>query len=83
MRVKYILSAQSREFDVSDSSDLSEICSEIESRLRAENPGLAEQPFLTERIADSLLNSLAVDGTQVDLGDLSSQKNKLCPRKSD
>ena len=76
MRVKYTISTQTHEFDVSDTDDLAEICSEIESRLRSDHPDLAGQSFLTEKVADALLNTLAADGTSADLGDLSPQKFK-------
>jgi hypothetical protein len=82
VRVKYFLSEQPHEFEIGDSSDLAEVCPEIEGRLRSDHPELANQSFLTERVADALLNSLAAeDGQEVDLGDLSSRKNRLCRRQ--
>lgn len=71
MRVKYSLSQRSHEFDIADSDDLHELCSETEARLRSDHPELAREEFLTERVADALLNSLAADGEEADLGDLS------------
>lgn len=74
MRVTYSFSQQSHEFDISDSDNLTELCSETEARLRADHPELAGKEFLTERVADALLNSLAADGEQADLGDLSQTR---------
>jgi hypothetical protein len=71
MRVKYSLSALSHEFEIADSEDLAKVCSEAEERIRGDHPELAGKKFLTERVADALLNGLAVDGQVVDLGDLS------------
>jgi hypothetical protein len=71
MRVKYMLSAQSHEFEIPDSEDLAEVCSEAEEHIRNGHPELAGKKFLTERVADALLNGLAADGQVIDLGDLS------------
>ena len=71
MRVKYTVSHQSHEFDIADSDDLSKLCLETEERLRRDHPELARQEFLTERVADALLNSLSADDEEADLGNLS------------
>jgi hypothetical protein len=73
MQVKYTVGDQAREFELSASAedDIAAMCSEIESRLRADHANLSNQPFLTEKIADTLLNNLA-DGVEViDLGEFS------------
>src|SRR5258708_5658888 len=77
MQVKYMLNDQSHQFDVDDSEDLAVMCPEIEGRIRGDHPEFASRPFLTEKVADALLNSLADDAQVVDLGDLSAW-NKLC-----
>jgi hypothetical protein len=71
MRIKYTLADQPQEFEISDSDELSDLCTETEMRLRADHPELAERSHLTERIADALLNSLAGDADDAELGDLS------------
>jgi hypothetical protein len=71
MRVKYVLSKQSHEFEITDSEDLATLCSETEGRLRGDHPELSGKKFLAERVANAMLNSLATDGQEVDLGDLS------------
>jgi hypothetical protein len=71
MHIKYTLSQQTHEFDIEDSDDLGKLCSETEERLRRDHPELARQEFLTERVADALLNSLSGDGEEADLGTLS------------
>jgi hypothetical protein len=73
MLVKYMLAQQHHEFEINESDDLAEMCPQIEGRLRRDHPELANRPFLTERVADALLNSLAADGQEVDLGELSSR----------
>lgn len=70
MRVKYTLDKQPHEFEIADSEDLSVLCSATEDRLRHEHPELAGQEYLTERVADALLNSLAGDDEEADLGNL-------------
>jgi hypothetical protein len=71
MRVKYVLAQSPHDFEIADSDDLSALCSATEERLRRDHPELGGQGFLTERVADALLNSLAADGEEADLGDLS------------
>jgi hypothetical protein len=71
MQIKYTFATQSNQFDISDSEDLAALCSETEGRLRSDHPELAGQEFLTERVADALLNGLAADNQEIDLGDLS------------
>jgi hypothetical protein len=74
MHVKYTLSEQPYVFEISDSEDLAELCAEAEARLRRDHPELAGQQFLTERVADALLNGLAADGDEADLGNLSGTR---------
>jgi|HubBroStandDraft_4_1064222.scaffolds.fasta_scaffold26621_2 hypothetical protein len=71
MQLKYTLSGQSNEIEVPDSEDLAALCTEVEGRLRQDHPELAGQKFLSQRVADALLNGLAVDNQEIDLGDLS------------
>jgi len=71
MLIKYTLSSQAHEFDISDSDDLAVLCSETEDRLRSDHPEFADEEYLTQRVADALLNGLADDKQEVDLGDLS------------
>jgi hypothetical protein len=72
MQLKYTLSGQSNEIEVPDSEDLAALCVEVEDRLRQGHPELAGQKYLTQRVADALLNGLAGDSQEIDLGDLSS-----------
>lgn len=71
MRITYTFAAKSNQFDIIDSEDLAALCAETERRLRSEHPELASQKFLTQRVADALLNGLAADNQEIDLGDLS------------
>jgi hypothetical protein len=73
MQVKYMIEQQAREFDLSPSSgdDIGAMCAEIESRLRADHANLSSQEFLTEKIADALLNHLADGAEVIDLGEFS------------
>jgi hypothetical protein len=71
MQVRYTLHAQSHEFDLSDSEDLAVMCPEIEDRIRGAHPELTNRSFLAERVADALLNNLADDAAEIDLGDIS------------
>ncbi len=70
MLIKYTLADQPHEFEISDSDELSELCSEAEGRLRSDHPELTQRSYLTERVADALLNSLAGGGEEAELGDL-------------
>ena len=71
MLIKYTFSGRSNQFDTSDSEDLATLCSEVENHIRAEHPQLAGEKYLTERVADALLNGLSGDDQEVDLGNLS------------
>jgi hypothetical protein len=73
MQVKYTVEQQPREFELSGSSeeDIGAMCTEIESRLRADHADLSGQEFLTEKIADALLNNLADGVDVIDLGEFS------------
>jgi len=70
MQMRYVLGGEQRAFAISDSDDLAELCAEAEGYLRREHPELADREYLTEQVADALLNSLAVDDEEVDLGQL-------------
>jgi hypothetical protein len=73
MQVKYTVERQAREFELSSSAeeDISVMCSEIESRLRADHADLSGRAFLTEKVTDALLNNLADGVDVIDLGDFS------------
>jgi hypothetical protein len=73
MHVKYTIEQQAREFELSSSSedDIGAMCTEIEDRLRDDNADLSGQAFLTEKIADALLNHLADGAEVIDLGEFS------------
>jgi hypothetical protein len=71
MLIKYTLSSEAHEFEIPDSEDLAVLCSETEDRLRSEHTELAGQEYLTQRVADALLNGLSEDDQEIDLGDLS------------
>jgi hypothetical protein len=73
MQVKYTIEQQAREFELSPSSedDIAAMCTEIEERLRADHADLSGQAFLTEKIADALLNYLADGVEMIDLGEFS------------
>lgn len=70
MRIKYAIAGEPHELGMADSEDLTELCSKVEELLRDKHPQLAGQDFLTERVADAMLNSLAMDGQEAELGDL-------------
>ena len=82
MQVKYTLDDQPHQFDINDSEDLAVMCPEIEDRIRSDHPEFASRPFLTEKVADALLNNLADDAQVIDLGDLSVW-NRLCLSRTD
>ena len=71
MRVHYQLAGTAHDFDT-DAEDLSAMCRNIEDHLRLSHPELSDLRFLTERIADGMLNALAGDAEEVELGDLLS-----------
>lgn len=71
MQVHYHIGGATHTFDAGDSDDLGDLIHAIEDHLRQTHPELAARPFLTERVTDGLLNALAGDGTDVQLGDLS------------
>ena len=71
MRIKYAFADQPHEFEIADSDDLSKLCAETEKKLRESHPELADRNYLTERVADALLNSLSSDDEEADLKDLS------------
>ncbi|MEU6414716.1 hypothetical protein [Microbispora sp. NPDC046933] len=72
MLVKYRTSQSSHTFELPDSGDLAVLCAQAEERIKRDHPELAQRGFLTERVANGLLNSLAVNATEVDLGDLAA-----------
>jgi hypothetical protein len=71
MRIKYTFADQPQEFEIPDSDDLSELCTTTEKKLCEIHPELGDRSYLTERVADALLNSLSSEGDEVDLRDLS------------
>jgi len=70
MRIIYALDGQPGLCETSQEEDLREMAREIEEHLQAQHPALAEDDYLPIKIADGLLNSLADDGEEVDLGEL-------------
>jgi hypothetical protein len=68
--VRYTLTGTPHQVEVPDSHDLAALCAETETRLRELHPELATRPHLAEQVADGLLNGLAVDVLEADLGDL-------------
>lgn len=82
MQIKYLLNDQPHQFDISDSDDLAVMCPEIEDRIRSDHLEFTSQSFLTEKIADALLNNLADDVQVIDLGDLSTWSG-LCLSRTD
>jgi hypothetical protein len=70
MRIRYTLADQPHELEIADSEDLAEMCAEAERQIRGDHPELANQNFLTERVADALLNTLASGRQEAELGEL-------------
>ncbi|MEV6349091.1 hypothetical protein [Actinoplanes sp. NPDC051851] len=71
MQVNYQVGGDRHTYDPGTSEDLGDITRGIEEHLRRNHPELAGRDHLTEKIADGLLNGLAGDGTDIELGDLS------------
>ncbi len=72
MLVKYRISESAHAVELPDSDDLAVLCAQAEERIKQDHPELAQRGFLTERIVDGLLNSLAANATEIDLGDLAA-----------
>lgn len=72
MQVKYTHHSEPYEFELSDAAaeNLAVMCPEIEDRLRADHQDLASRQFLSEKIADAVLNNLADGKNVVDLGNV-------------
>ena len=70
MQVHYQVAGNSNTFDPGESDDLGDVTRTIEDHLRQAHPELAAKPHLTEKITDGLLNALAGDSTDIQLGDL-------------
>lgn len=70
MNVRYQVSGAAHSFGTTENEDLRTILQEVEDHLRTAHPELSDRPYLAERVADSVLNSLASDA-EIDLGDLS------------
>jgi hypothetical protein len=71
MQVRYQVGESTHTYDPGDSEDLGDLTRTIEEHLRGAHPELAGRQYLTERVTDGLLNALAGDSTDVDLGNLS------------
>jgi hypothetical protein len=71
MQINYQVGGNPHTYDPGASEDLGEITRKTEEHLRQSHPELNGRDHLTEKITDGLLNSLAGDGTDVELGDLS------------
>lgn len=71
MQVNYLLDGKPHTYDPGASENPGEITRKIEEHLRQSHPEFAGRDYLAEKIADGLLNSLAGDGTVIELGDLS------------
>ncbi|MBX6381522.1 MAG: hypothetical protein IRZ07_00905 [Microbispora sp.] len=72
MLVKYTISQSSYAVEIPESDDLAVLCTQAEERITQDHPELAQRGFLTERIVDGVLNSLAANATEIDLGDLAA-----------
>lgn len=70
MLIRYSLSGSAHELRLSGSDDLAVLCAEAEERLQAEHTELTGQPYLAEKITDGVLNGLASDNLEADLGEL-------------
>jgi hypothetical protein len=70
MIVNYQLAGSPHYVDIAAEDDLSSLCREVEDRLRQLHPELADAPYLSERIAEGMLNGPAAEETDVDLGPL-------------
>ncbi|MBL7257289.1 hypothetical protein [Paractinoplanes lichenicola] len=72
MQISYQVAGSPHTYETGPSEDLAQISREIEEHLRQSHPELARNGHLAEKITDGLLNGLAGDTTDVELGDLSS-----------
>jgi len=70
MVIHYMIEGNTDKINAVDTDDLAELCQFIERELRAKHSSLANQPHLTEKVADGLLNGLAGTEDRVDLGEL-------------
>jgi hypothetical protein len=70
MIVNYQLAGAPRHIDIADSDHLTDMCRDAEESLRRLHPELANAPYLSERIADGMLNGLAGEHADIDLGPL-------------
>ncbi|MFE2886344.1 hypothetical protein ACUXZZ_23565 [Streptomyces graminifolii] len=70
MRVNYLLNGERHELSVEETDDLAELCGRVENDLRAAHTQLAGVPYLAEKVADGLLNSLSTDVDEADLGEV-------------
>lgn len=70
MRITYSVNEEQHDLDVAEEEDLAVMAQQIEAQLRAKHPELQARPDLPVKVADGLLNSLADDGEEVVLGDI-------------
>jgi hypothetical protein len=70
MRVNYLLNGTRHELSVEETDDLAELCGRVDKDLRAAHTELVTAPYLVEKVADGLLNSLSSDADEADLGEL-------------
>lgn len=71
MQISYQVGGSAHSFDTDPGEDLSVLGRAVEKHLRQTHPQLSNREYLIEHIADRLLNALASDATEVQLGDLS------------
>ncbi|GIF09770.1 hypothetical protein [Actinoplanes siamensis] len=71
MQINYQVGGATHTYDPGASENLGEITHRVEEHLRQSHPELAGRGHLAEKITDGLLNALAGDGTDVELGELS------------
>jgi hypothetical protein len=71
MQVHYQVAGATHTFDPGEAQDLGTVTRAIEDHLRENHTELAAKPYLTEKVTDGLLNALAGDSTDVQLGELS------------
>ncbi len=70
MKISYTAGGEPQALDVSAEQPLKSLAEEVSAHIFQRCPALADDPVFNVQLADQLLNGLAVEQAEIDLGEL-------------